>query len=112
MAKVELNIGGRTYRILCDQGQEAHLRELAEFVNTRVPDRGAAKSANGETTILVLALLSLADELQRAQTGAERIRHDRPRDQSQAELMEALTAGKLEDFADRIEQVVARLEQD
>jgi len=112
MAKVDLRIGGKTYQILCDEGQEAHLRELAGFVNTRVTELGAAKGANGETTVLVLALLSIADELRRAQTGAERIGHGRTRDQSQAELMEALTAGKLEDFADRIEQVVARLEQD
>lgn len=111
MAKVELSIGGKAYQIVCDQGQEAHLRELAEFVNMRVSELGAAKGTNGETTILVLALLSLADELQQVQENAARIAHDRSGGQSQAELMEALMSGKLEDFAKRIEQVAARLEQ-
>lgn len=112
MAKVELTINGKAYKIVCDQGQEAHLRQLAEFVNERVVELGASAGQLGEQSALVMTLLSMADELQKAQTGTERIEQDPSGAENQARLVEALTAGKLEDFANRIEQVAARLKHD
>lgn len=110
MPQVDLSINGRTYPIVCDQGQESHLRALAEVVNRRVSELGRAAGQSNELRLLVLTLLSMAEELQETQDGLRRIEQDRESGKSEAHLAEAATAGKLEEFANRIEQVAARLE--
>ena len=36
MAQVTVSINRREYRIACDEGEEAHLSELARYVDKRV----------------------------------------------------------------------------
>lgn len=110
MAQVDLSIHGRSYQVVCDSGQEAHLRELADFINRRMDELGAGGHTD-DKKLLVLALLSIADELGGAQPRPRGAAPDPEEEQSQARLMEAMVAGKLEDFASRIEQVAARLKQ-
>ncbi len=65
MAKVDISINGRLYAVACDEGQQDRVRELAEMVDSRVKTlTGPAPVGGvGETQILVLAGLMLADEL-------------------------------------------------
>ena len=67
MAKVKLKISGRSYDIGCEDGAEERLRTLAEAVDVRVR-QAAAKG--GEAHRLLLAALTLADELSHAQARA------------------------------------------
>ena len=65
MPKVDISINGRLYPVACDEGQEGRVRDLADMLDQRV--RALAGPAPvgvvGETQILVLAGLMLADEL-------------------------------------------------
>jgi len=65
MPKVDISINGRLYPVACDDGQEGRVRDLADMLDQRV--RALAGPAPvgvvGETQILVLAGLMLADEL-------------------------------------------------
>jgi cell division protein ZapA len=65
LAKVDISINGRVYAVACDEGQEDRVRELAEMVDARVRQLTGAVPVGsfGETHILVLAGLMLADEL-------------------------------------------------
>lgn len=104
MAQVEVSINGRMYRIACDDGQEAHLTELAGFVDRRVAELVSTVGQVGDARLLVMASLLIADELsetyaalQAAEAnGAQTAQH------SQAETVERL--------AQRIERIAARLQ--
>ena len=65
MAKVDISINGRVYAVACDEGQEGRVRDLAGMMESRVRQLTGASPVGsfGETQILVLAALMLADEL-------------------------------------------------
>ena len=65
MPKVDVSINGRSYAVACDEGQQDRVRELAGMVDSRVKQLVGPGPVGGigETQILVLAGLMLADEL-------------------------------------------------
>ena len=65
MPKVDVSINGRSYAVACDEGQQNRVRELAGMVDSRVKQLVGPGPVGGigETQILVLAGLMLADEL-------------------------------------------------
>ena len=65
MPKVDVSINGRSYPVACDEGQQGRVRELAGMVDSRVKQLVGPGPVGGigETQILVLAGLMLADEL-------------------------------------------------
>jgi cell division protein ZapA len=65
LAKVDISINGRLYAVACDEGQEGRVRELAQMMDSRVKQLTGPGPVGGvgETQILVLAGLMLADEL-------------------------------------------------
>ena len=65
MPKVDVSINGRSYAVACDDGQQDRVRELAGMVDSRVKQLVGPGPVGGigETQILVLAGLMLADEL-------------------------------------------------
>jgi cell division protein ZapA len=70
LANVDISINGRIYAVACDPGQEARVRDLAAMIDERVrrlagPGHGSP-GAIGDTHLLVLAGLMLADELTEA----------------------------------------------
>ena len=63
MAQVEVKINGRNYQIACDDGQEAHLAQLGEYIDKRVQELVSAVGQVGDSRLLVMTSLLLADEL-------------------------------------------------
>ena len=63
MSQVALEINGRTYTVACDDGEEEHLTELAEFVNKHVTDLAGSIGQVGDSRLLLMASLVVADEL-------------------------------------------------
>ena len=63
MAQVDVTINGRNYQIACDDGQEAHLAQLGEYVDRRVKELVAAVGQVGDSRLLVMVALLIADEL-------------------------------------------------
>jgi cell division protein ZapA len=63
MAQVVVNVNNHSYTLACDDGEEAHLTELAGQIDQRVTElRKDVKSA-GEQQLLLMSGLLLADEL-------------------------------------------------
>jgi cell division protein ZapA len=120
VAQVAITINGRNFQIACEDGQEDHLAELGAYVDKRVRDLVASVGQIGDTRLVVMASLLIADELSdvydelealRAQAGETpgktKARSSRARS---AEQEKALASG-LEAMAERIEDIAARLER-
>jgi cell division protein ZapA len=67
MAQVVVTIAGRTYRMACDDGEEARLEHLARDFDARITGLRASFGEIGDQRIIVMAALTLADELAEAQ---------------------------------------------
>ncbi|TNE40204.1 MAG: cell division protein ZapA [Alphaproteobacteria bacterium] len=66
MSQVSLEINGRLYTVACDDGEEAHLTELAEYVNKHVVELAGSIGQVGDSRLLLMASLMVADELAEA----------------------------------------------
>lgn len=66
MAYVTISIGGRAYRMACDDGQEDHLSGLGEEVDARIDQLRAAFGEIGDQRLGIMAAITIADELSEA----------------------------------------------
>lgn len=63
MAQVSVTINARNFKIACEDGQEAHLAMLAEYLSGKVGELVAEVGQIGDTRLLLMAGLLVADEL-------------------------------------------------
>jgi cell division protein ZapA len=63
MSQISITINGRDYTIVCDDGQEQHLSRLAEYLDTRVAELVDSVGQIGESRLLLMVGLLIADEL-------------------------------------------------
>jgi cell division protein ZapA len=62
MPLVNVMVNSRAYTIACDDGEEDHLRDLAGHVDSKVKELLASVGQVGETRLLLMAALLIADE--------------------------------------------------
>jgi cell division protein ZapA len=74
MGQVSVPVNGRSYAIACDDGQEARIRRLAQYVDAKVGEFVATVGQVGEARLLLLAALVISDELSDANDAQERER--------------------------------------
>ena len=110
MAQITVTINGREYEIACDDGQEAHLIHLAEFVDQRVQELIAAVGQVGDARLLVMANLLVADELSEACTELDAMRNE-GRAGAVADSMVGLNLADLDQLASRIEKIAESIQQ-
>ena len=112
MAQISVRINGRAYPIVCDDGQEAHLAKLAEFVDKRIEQLAAAVGRSDDARLLVMASLMVADELLDARTELQTARAEAGESPAMAAAAaEDAVARRIERVAERIEVLAERLEQ-
>jgi cell division protein ZapA len=63
MGQVTVRVGGYSHPVSCEDGQEAHLVALAAEVDKRVNSIKAMGGQFGESRLLLLGALLLADEV-------------------------------------------------
>lgn len=63
MAHVTVTILGRKYRLNCGDGEEEHLKQLAQNLDQRIDGLRKGFGDIGEMQVLVMAGLMLVDEL-------------------------------------------------
>lgn len=108
MAQVEVTINGRNYQIACDDGQEAHLVQLGEYIDKRVQELVSAIGQVGDSRLLVMTSLLIADEL--AETYADLKKTSAAMELAvSAEAMEEKLAAIVDATALRIEAVTRDL---
>ncbi|MEK9725569.1 MAG: cell division protein ZapA [Rhodospirillaceae bacterium] len=108
MAQVSVEINGRKYQIACDDGQEAHLKRLGDYIDNRVQELVEAVGQVGDARLLVMVSLLIADELSDAYAELKVARGGdgaaRRMDQE-----ESLSLA-IENLAERIEHIAETLE--
>ncbi|MGF7148579.1 cell division protein ZapA [Sphingomonas zeicaulis] len=95
MAEVAIEIAGRTHKVMCRDGEEAHLRRMALIVDGKAREAGRGLGAVNETRQLLFAALLLADELADLRDTAAAAESGAGSDAALAETLERL-AGRLE----------------
>lgn len=98
MAKADITIRGREYSVACAPGQEGRLLALSRNLDKRVRRIADAVGDIGEARLLLVAALSLLDELDAAERGTP------------ADLSAQKAATALADAAARIEAMAERIE--
>ena len=107
MSNVTLKIGGRNYAVACAPGEEAHILELGELIDSKVASMGTAGGQN-EIRSLLFASLLLADELSEARKNGGATRTAPP--QAPADDTLADIAPTLERIASRLENLALQIE--
>jgi len=63
MGQVSVALNGRTYRLECSEGEEAHLIELAEYLGSHLDTMRRKFGQVGDDRLILMASLMVADEL-------------------------------------------------
>lgn len=63
MAHVTVTIAGRSYRMACGDGEEAHLEGLAGLLDGKIEEMRSSFGEIGDMRLQVMAALTIADEL-------------------------------------------------
>ncbi|MBV9861252.1 MAG: cell division protein ZapA [Alphaproteobacteria bacterium] len=107
MGQVVVTVNGRAFPVSCDDGQEARIRRLAQYVDAKVGDFVKGVGQIGEARLILLAALVIADELSDAN---EALQAERRRTGTTAPDNAAGNAAGIRGIAQRIEDIAARLE--
>ncbi len=113
MAQVDITINGRTYPVACGDGEEAHLRELGQLVGDKVTELSSAVGQIGDSKLLLMASLLIADELSEANRQNEALQTaalNESQHPAPAAVDDGLLAEGLDAIAERIEGIAERLE--
>jgi cell division protein ZapA len=106
VAQVTIRINGFAYTLGCEDGQESHLIAMSARVEERIDSIKALGGQTGESKLLVLAALLMADELHDQSKLLDRLKSELQH-VPQAEQGQRRRLAKL---ADKAEEIAAGLE--
>lgn len=116
MAHVTVTIGGRAYRMACDDGQEEHLVGLGEEVDARIDQLRAAFGEIGDQRLSVMAAITIADELSEARRRIRALEQEAASERAargaasqRLDQTEAQLAGTVVSAAERLERLAREL---
>ena len=107
MAQINVDVNGRPYAVGCEDGQEAHLVELARMFDQQVRQISQDMGQLGDTRLFLMGALLLADELFDAKSRLAALQTEVGRQQADRARIEARAVGALEAAANRIEKLGA-----
>ena len=110
MPHVTVNIGGRPYRLACEEGEERHLEHLAGIVESKIEAYRGSFGEIGDQRIAVMAAISLADELVEAQRRIEVLQGEANTRQHNEQLTQSHQEGWVNAVAETLSVVAQRIE--
>ena len=116
MAQVTVQIDGKAYRMACEEGQEAHLEELAAGFDRYVGHLKSQFGEIGDLRLTVMAGIMVMDELNdvkrrlgKLETEAEDLRKGREGVMGEVSRSEEAIAQALGDLTSQIQGMAAKL---
>lgn len=116
MATVGVVIGGKSYRMACEDGEEERLRSLAAEFDQRLSEQRKALGEIGDMRLTVVAALVLSDELAEAKRRVTELEEELERSQTlnsaaaeRAHATQGAVAAALNSAAERVEMVTRSL---
>lgn len=107
MGQVTIEVNGRPYAVGCEDGQEGHLQDLAKVFDRQVRQVSQDMGQLGDTRLLLMGALLLADELADARTRLAVQQADIARLEGEHQRVESRAAAALEQAARRIDRLIA-----
>ena len=107
MAQVSIEVNGRVYLVGCEDGQERRLTELAAQVDAQVRLVARDVGALGETRLLLMGALLMADELAEAKLELEALKSQLADAKAEKGRAELAAVAALEAAAGRLERLAA-----
>ena len=118
MTHVTVTIHGKQYRMACEEGQEAQLTALAKDLDHRVEQLKKNFGAIGDMRLIVMAALTVGDELAEAVKRIRRLEEEltalqdaRVASSERAQQTQVAIATALNSASERIEHVTRSLNQ-
>ena len=118
MSHVSVTIHGRQYRMACEDGQEDHLVRLAKDLDQRIEQLKGSFGAIGDMRLIVMAALTVGDELSEAAKRVRRLEEEltalqdvRVAASERQQATQAAVAAALDSASERIERVTRSLNE-
>jgi cell division protein ZapA len=111
VSEVTITVNRRPYRLACEDGQEEHLKGLAERIDARVSDLIGKFGQIGDQQLLVMVGLLLADEAAELRRRLDAQEHLSAEHASAYEAADSAAAGVIDEMAERIEALAASVER-
>lgn len=109
MPLVNVMVNSRAYTIACDEGEEAHLKELAAHVDDKVRELIGTVGQVGDQKLLLMAAVLITDEFFEARGRLDGHARKVGELSSAQEAAEDSAAASLEAAAARLERIVEKL---
>jgi cell division protein ZapA len=110
MGQVIVHVNGHPYTMQCAAGEEEHLRELAQLLDTEVAHIRRSVGSVGDIRLLVMAGLMVADRLSEAIKRIEDIEDELKATQNARALLVQQSRELESRLAERLENASRRLE--
>lgn len=116
MPQITVQVNDRPYTMVCDEGEQDHISELAEFLDREVIELKGKFGQVGDSRLLMMAGIVVADKLSEALNQIETLREEvqglrdaravaversKSSDDTIAEKLEAV-AGRIEDLSKQV----------
>ncbi len=118
MGQVSVTLNGRSYRLECSEGEEAHLVELAEYLGSHVDEMRRKFGQVGDDRLILMASLVVADELWELRSEIDNLkmalaeaRRDKSASDETAKAMQADLSARIAEAAERLELLNGRFQQ-
>jgi cell division protein ZapA len=116
LAQVNITISGKTYRMACDDGQEAHLVALGERLDQTIDQLRIRFGEIGDQRLVVMAAITMADQhaeserrLRQAENELRGLEEARAAVVERQETTESGLARSMDAIATRLEAIAGRL---
>src|SRR5690606_10302383 len=117
MPQVVVRVNDRPYTMVCDEGEEQHLIELAQMLDEEVTRLKKRFGQVGDSRLLLMAALVIADRLAEAQQRIESLRGEidglkdaRAAAMERGQSLERAVICRLDAAAQRIEALTLELD--
>ena len=117
-SQVTVTINGRQFRMACEDGQEGHLKRLAQDLDKRIDKLRGNFGEIGDARLTIMAALSLSDELadmagrlKAVEQELASLQEARVASADHAKATEAAICAALNAAAERIETITRQLNQ-
>jgi cell division protein ZapA len=116
MGQVSVTLNGRTYRLECGEGEEAHLIALSEYLSSHMDSMKHKFGQVGDDRLVLMAALMVTDELWEARRQLQEVkgnmadlRRDRSTADESSKMLRSDLAETIGAAADRLEDLSQRL---
>ena len=108
MPTVEVMVNGRRHVVQCGEGEEARVKRLASYVDRRVTDLARGALQVGDSRLLIMASIMVADELSDA---FDEIKRLQSLVEERSNASEQQAAAAIARVAQQLDAIAAQLEK-